>query len=142
MASTDTVTVALRHPHGLICRLHAQTLVEEPLPGGGTKGVERWLPTGQTFKLNGYSRPATGDEPPPPATAGGFVLTHNVPKDLWDAWLAQNKDLDLVKNGLVFAHEKSVNANAEAREKESLRSGLEPIDRNRLPKGVSSAKAA
>lgn len=140
--STDTVTVALRHPHGIICRIHHLVDVPEPLPGGGTKNVKQWQPTGQSFKLNGYSKPAVGEEPPPPATAGGFVLTHGVPKDLWEEWLRQNKDLDLVVRGLVFAHTTTASANAESREKENLRSGLEPIDRSRLPKGIGSVKAA
>ena len=134
-----TVTVALRHPHGIICRLHKQEDTEEPLPGGGTKTVKRWLPDGRQFKLNGYSRPARGDEPPPPATMGGFTLTHNVDKDLFDEWMAQNKDHDLIKNGLLFAHEKPNNTGAEAREKRDVKSGLEPLDRNALPKGISTA---
>lgn len=136
-----TVTVALKLPHGLICRLHTMVDVEEPLPGGGTKTVKRAQPTGVTFKLNGYLRPARGDEPPPPAMPGAFALTHNIDKDTFEEWMRQNQDLDLVKNKLIFASEKADYVRREAHEHEGLKCGLEPIDRSKLPKKIQSANA-
>jgi hypothetical protein len=134
------VTVALKHPHGLLCRIHELKDEEEPLPGGGSKPVKRWRPTGETFKLHGYSRPAKDDEPAPPATAGGFVLTHGVDKDLFDKWMMQNRDLDIVRNGLLFAHEKRDHVVGESKDKVDLKCGLEPIDRSKLPKGIATAE--
>ena len=33
-----------------------------------------------------------------------FAMTANVPEHFWLAWLNSNKDLDIVKNGQIFAH--------------------------------------
>jgi hypothetical protein len=133
-----TVTVALKHPNGIICRLHQMVEVEERLPGGGVQKVKIARVTGQQFKLNGYLRRPQGNEPPLPASPGSFALTHGVDKDLFEAWLAQNQDLDLVRNNLVFASEKANYTMDEAREKKALKSGLEPIDPNKLPRGLAS----
>ena len=35
----------------------------------------------------------------------GYALTHNVSKDLFDAWLIENKDSAMVKKRLVFGYE-------------------------------------
>lgn len=136
-----TVTVALKHPIGIICRLHQMVEVEERLPGGGTQKVMMARVTGQSFKLNGYLRRPQGNEPAPPALPGSFALTHGVDKDLFEVWLAQNKDLDLVRNGLVFASEKPNYTLDESREKKALKCGLEPIDPNKLPRGISTLSA-
>lgn len=59
---------------------------------------------------------------------GGHGITEDVPADLWAAWLKENKDRDLVKNGFVFAHTDSRNTKSEAKEKARTKSKTEPLN--------------
>lgn len=59
---------------------------------------------------------------------GGHGITEDVPADLWAAWLAENKDRDLVKNGFVFAHGDEKDTKAEAKEKAKTKSKTEPLE--------------
>lgn len=34
---------------------------------------------------------------------GGYVLTTNFPKELWDKWIAANRESTMVVNELIFA---------------------------------------
>lgn len=69
----------------------------------------------------------------------GFGLTHGVNKDHWDAWLAEHKDLAIVKNGLIFANEKESDVQAESSEKKELKSKTEKLKQN--TGGVKTADA-
>ena len=60
---------------------------------------------------------------------GGHGITDDVPKALWDAWLAENKNHDLVKNGFIFAHEQRKEVKAQAKEKVSTRTRAEPMEK-------------
>ncbi|WP_432784686.1 hypothetical protein AAEX37_01961 [Oligella sp. MSHR50489EDL] len=62
------------------------------------------------------------------AVIGGHGITEDVPKDLWDAWLKENKDRDLCKNGFIFAHSKVTSTKAEATEKKATKSKTEPLE--------------
>lgn len=68
----------------------------------------------------------------------GFGLTYGVDKGLWDAWLAENKERALVKNGLIFAHEKVKETKSESKEKKDLQSKTEPLQQK--VDGVEAAK--
>lgn len=68
---------------------------------------------------------------------GGHGITENVDKQFWDTWYAKNKSLDFVKNGHVFADEKDVNTKAKAKEREKEKSGLERLDPDAKPDGVT-----
>lgn len=70
------------------------------------------------------------------ALVGGFGMTE-VNKALFDAWLAKHKDYEPVKQGLVFAQEKPVNAQAEAKDKAELKNGFEGIDPKKPAKGIA-----
>lgn len=52
-------------------------------------------------------------------------VTEDVPKDFWDAWVAQNKNHDLVRNGFIFAQEKRAEIKAETKEKRGNKTGSE-----------------
>lgn len=71
---------------------------------------------------------------------GGHGITYNVDADLWAAWLKQNADRDVVKNGFVFAHGKAADVKAESKEKTDNKTGQEPIDPNAKTNGVETAK--
>ena len=59
---------------------------------------------------------------------GGHGITDDVPKALWDAWVAENKNHDLVREGFIFANEQRKEVKAQAKEKvanETKAEGLE-----------------
>lgn len=68
----------------------------------------------------------------------GFGLTHGVDKSIWDAWLEKNKGRDIVKNGLIFAHEKAKSVEAESKEKKDNKSKTERLKQN--TEGVQTAE--
>jgi hypothetical protein len=63
---------------------------------------------------------------------GGHGITDDVPKELWDAWLAENKNHDLVTGGFIFAHEARKEVKAEAKDKVQNKTKAEALDK---PKG-------
>lgn len=56
---------------------------------------------------------------------GGHGITENVDKSFFDAWVAKNAHLEFVKLGHVFAHEKTLNAEAHAKAREMIPTGFE-----------------
>lgn len=71
---------------------------------------------------------------------GGHGITENVDKEFFDKWVAQRKDSPMVKNGLVFAHERSGNAQAEAKEKAKTKTGFEGLDQDKPAPGITVDK--
>lgn len=110
-----TVCVACKLPHGLHLDL---------------KGRERVTLRGTAVAYG----TATHD-------VGGYALTPGVDADFFAAWLAQYKDLELVRRGLVFAHPKPQDATAQALEMRGEKSGLEPIDPDRPGAGLERVGA-
>lgn len=132
-----TVTVACKLPHGLILRIFDMAETQEPVMGGGSRTVKVARERPERAVLNGWSHPQ--NRAPAHPIISGFALTHGIDKDLWDAWKAQNIENDIVKNHLVFAHEKDANVAAEAKEKRGVRSGLERLDPAKLPRGIQKS---
>lgn len=130
ITSSDTVTVGCKVPNGLICRVFEMVSANEPVLGGGYRETKMAQPVGQ-FKLNGCAT-AIGERPKHDIRFG-YGITENVNTELWEKWLEQNKDSDVVKAGLVFAAAKANDTIAEAKEKKKLKSGMEPLDPENLP---------
>jgi hypothetical protein len=105
--------------------------VDEPLMGGGFKTVRRAQQIPGEVRINGYSQP--NKKVPPAATPGAFALTHHVPKAFWEKWLQDNKGHPYVEKGLIFAAGSTGYVTQKAREREELRSGMEPINPDRPP---------
>lgn len=99
--STGFVTVGCKLPHGLI--ISARTT------GGEVVSV--------TLKGANAAR-----------IIGGYGITENVPKDLWDAWLKKNHKHAAVLNGSVFIHDDLKGAESVAKERRDVSSGFEAID--------------
>lgn len=135
--STETVTVACKMPHGIVLRLFDMVSAQEAVQGGGYREIQKARARPQTIKINGYLEKYDPKLPPASRTSS-FALTSGVPKDFWEEWLKQNHDLTMVTNGLIFAHKSSASSKAESREKEKIRTGLEPIDPDHLPRGVKT----
>lgn len=140
MAAGETVTVACKLPHGLKLRVFAPTKKIEPMTSREVTVFEEIPDATFTVFGNAHAQNAA----PRCLIIGGFALTPGVPKDLWDAWLEQNKDSDVVKNNLIFAHAKDQAASSAAQSKEraELRSGLERLDPNKRPKSIELVKAS
>lgn len=137
MASTETVTVALKHPQGLrlqLCKMVPRE--EQGLGGSKTVMMAQRLPG--TVVIKGYAQ--RGAKIPLPASAGEFVLTHGVSKDFMDEWLRQNHDHDLVVSGLIkISSDVKGDIKGYVRSAEVLKCGLEPIDPDKPPmSGVST----
>lgn len=137
--SNETVTVACKLPHGLVLRAFNMIKVAEPVMGGGSREVPKAQQVPGEFIVLGTSFPQNGA--PRGRMEGGYTLTTGCPKELWERWLADNKDTPMVKNGLIFAHDSEKSAVSESREKELVRSGFERLDPNKLPKGIEKAPA-
>ena len=60
---------------------------------------------------------------------GGHGITDDVPKALWDAWLIENKNHDLVKGGFIFAHEQRKEVKAQAKEKVANKTKAEGLEK-------------
>ena len=99
-----TVTVALCHPHGIKFVLR--------------DGAHRVFVNGNASNLIGQNK---GVLP-----SGGFGLTE-IKAEEWEEIKRVYGRMRIFKNGLIFAHEKPVNARAEADEKAGLRHGREPV---------------
>lgn len=119
----DVVTVACKMPNGLVLQLQEKRSEQEQTPTG-PQSIEIWRKTGQQYRVHGNRAPF--GEAPPAEVAGGFALTHNVPRWFWEQWLAQNEGADYLTNGLIFAASAS-HAAGQASEKASILSGLEPL---------------
>lgn len=133
----NTVTVACKLPNGLILRVFQMVEHTEPVMGGGNKKVKVARQEGKSVTIRGCAVPF-GATPSAPII-GGYALTSNVDADFFALWMKQNADSELVQNKLIFAHEKPDFAAGQANEQQEIRSGLEPIDPNRLPKGIEAA---
>lgn len=137
---TNTVTVACKLPSGIILRVFQMVEHSEPVMGGGSKKVKVAHQMGKSVRIRGFAVPF-GATPAVPIV-GGYGLTPNVDAEFFDLWLKQNADSEIVQNNLIFAHEKQADAAAQAAEQAEIRSGLEPIDPKRLPKGIEPADRA
>lgn len=130
----DTVTVACKVPTGLVLRLHEMRPHTEPVLGGGTREVMQAFLVGEPVTIKGYAAEA-GKAP----TSGadlvlGYALTPGVNAEFFDHWLKQNEDLDIVRNGLIFAHGQAASVKAQARENEGTWDGLQPMAQTKDPR--------
>ena len=66
----------------------------------------------ERIKLNGSAKFRGGERQTEHDIHHGAGITFGVPRDEFEAWLAENEDADFVKKGLVFAHERDVQGKA------------------------------
>jgi hypothetical protein len=72
---------------------------------------------------------------------GGYAVTHGVSKDAWDSWFALNKNSDMVRNKIIFAHEKESYGNGEANENRDRQTGHEPLRTDKDPRTAAVTRA-
>ncbi len=140
--SGSMVTVACKLPHGLVLRLQREEEVNEPVMGGGTRRVKIHVPDAEkpTITLKGTA--VEFGKAPPALMVGGFALTGGVPEDFWELWLSQNKTLDAVRSGLIFAHSARDGVEGMAMDREKQRTGLEPLDMTMVAGPGGAVRAA
>ena len=145
----ETVTVASKLPMPFTLQLHHKVKRRIQAHGGVTE-IEVFEPVIGTkskpssFIVNGNSYikrqgDAGGD------IQFGYSITTGIPKDFWEEWEAQYRDLDAVKNGMIFAHKEKASTLAQAREYEEQKSGMERLPKDdpkelaRIQKGVETS---
>lgn len=127
-----TVTVALKHPNGIVIQAQEQGEAHEPVMGGGTRPIKVWRGTGKQYVINGSAAPH--GETPKCLVVGGYAMTSGIPKDVWENWKETHADSPLLQSGLIFAHENAGHSEGHAKSGADLRSGLEPITPNTDPR--------
>ena len=136
-ASSDTVIVGCKIPNGLILQLSHMERSSEPVMGGGHRDVKLGRKVGPKYVIKGPAFQV--GVMPRYLIAGGYALTSGIPKDFWEEWLEQNKEADYVKNDLVIAHQSMEDLERHCLDNEHLKTGLEPMDPTRLPRGLETA---
>lgn len=132
-----SVSVACKLPNGLALRVFKMIPHSEPVMGGGTRETELAVQVGDTVTLKGYAAPF-GMAPNAPV-AGGYAITSGVDADFWAAWLEQNAEHPVVKNGLVFASERIDSVQKQAKEQAEIKCGLEALDPDKPMRGIAKA---
>jgi len=149
--SRDVVTVGCKIPNGLTLKLYVLEDGFEPVFGGGSRPVKIARQVGDPIQINGSAR-APGSDPDAKRVIGGYGLTNNVPKEAFEQWMRDNKDLTMVRNGLIFAHESPDRVADQAKDHRAVRSGLEALNTDgrkadgsyidpRMPRNVKKFKA-
>lgn len=67
---------------------------------------------------------------------GGFGITPNVPKDFWEAWLKEHREMKYVKNKQIWAYGSTAGARDKAREMAEIKHGMEGLNVEKLPQGL------
>lgn len=124
-----TVTVCSKLPYPLVIQGERKIETTEPSPTGG-RPVTKYIPAGPSFEARGVAHPF--GHQPPGLLNNGFALTHGIDADAWAAFAEKHRETDFIINRLVFAFAKESDAQVETRKMEDVRSGLEPIDPQRL----------
>lgn len=148
-----TVSVACKMPSGLILRLFRMEDYSEPVMGGGTRTSQRAVQVDEPVRIHGVAVPF-GRFPRTPII-GGYAITPNVDAEFFAEWLKQNAEHDVVKNNLIFTHDKPDFVEKRARDNEKRLSGLEPLNPEmtargnkmipvdpRFPRGIETGAAA
>lgn len=124
--SANTVVVGCKLPAGIYMQGYVMETTQEPILGGGFRDVKIAVPKGPRVKINGNAAPQ--GSVPAGLVEGGYVLTHNVPKETADAWMAANKDSDMVRNKLIVVNARPESIVAQSRNNHSVLSGLERLN--------------
>ena len=119
------VTVACKHPNGIVLQLYKPKEVRQE--NRGTVIIEiQYLADGDSFTVDGPAAPRGQQHNK--IIVGGFALTSNVPKDFWDEWYDANKDTYLVRSSEIAGFARRADAIAWCREHKSVTSGFEPLN--------------
>ncbi|WP_447876932.1 hypothetical protein [Serratia fonticola] len=94
------------------------------------------LPCGMVINVDGVTVTLLGSRNAEARIIGGYGLTHDVDKELFDKWLSIHKEQPYVKKHLVFAQEKENSAQSQAKEQAEIKSGLEGLPQDNPMPGI------
>jgi hypothetical protein len=137
--SNATVVVASKAPFDIILKLYDFVERSEPVMGGGVRTFKQAQErmSAESFIVQGNSW--AQNQGPHQQIVGGYAITHGIPRAFWDEWLDQNKELDMVKNKMIFAHSEAASVTSRATDQAELKSNIERLDPKNLPKGVQES---
>lgn len=135
--TTGVVTVACKMPMGLILRTFEMRETTQLSQAGAAMKVPMAFPEERKHFVRGPSHPQ--NQAPKAELREAFALTPDVPADLWNKWLEQNADSDIVRNGLIFAAGDDKSVKAQANDHRKQMSGLERLDPKAMPDGLAPA---
>jgi hypothetical protein len=119
-----TVTVGLKLPAGLILQVYEMADDWEGTPAG-----PRTIKKAKKISIGGVGQVVLKGYADPLKDMTKFLpfhkLNHNVPKEFMDLWLTQNKDSDLLANGLLVVH--ATDTKGAVKEVKDQRCGLEAL---------------
>jgi hypothetical protein len=117
---SSRVTVGCKLPNGII--IHDEHMEEEK----GTDGavIRKFVRHGDPIELAGANASMI---------IGGYGITRNVDGDFMRKWLKDNADFKPVRQGLIFCNDETDGAIDQARERETVVSGLEPLRADKMP---------
>lgn len=132
--SGRTVTVACKIGVASISLQLCQVVekFEQSLQGG--RMIKEAIRIGDVVIIRGTSYPrGTPPEgfPAAPLIIDGAAMNPGISAEFWEEWVKQNQQNPLVKNGMIFAHEKPDHVAGMARETKGNLSGMDPVN----PKG-------
>lgn len=84
------------------------------------------LPSGLVMEKNGIRVELKGANSS--LIIGGHGITEGVDKDFFDTWMKEHEEIEFVRQGFIFAHEKEKNTSAEAKDRAKQKTGFERID--------------
>jgi hypothetical protein len=126
---SSTVTVACKLPSGVILQLHEMREVSAPDPMIGVRQIKMARKVGEPVLVRGYGAiHHGGQEPKGLDVIGGYALTLGISREFWEEWGRQNADSPLLKNRIIYAHHQAERVQDFSRVRDSVRTGLEPID--------------
>ena len=132
------VSVGCKLPHGLVLRVFNMVERDVPVMGGGSRTEKIAEQRAETAIIHGWAH--AQNAAPNCTIIGGYAITDGIDKGLWDLWLSQNQKSDMVKNGLIFANEKSDHVVGKAKDGANVRSGLERLDPAKLNGRIKTDK--
>ena len=125
-----TVVVGCRLPYGVVLRGFVMEDVTREVMGGVSKVFKEARDTGISATVLGY-RSVAPDSGNAPLIVNGAAITYGVDADLWKQWALAN--VEMVKHNVVFAFDKHDATISHARDVVKERTGIEPLDPEKLP---------
>lgn len=128
LTARNVVTVACKLPHGLMIRDFSEHVGHENVLGGGTRKVKTFRPTGRSIRIKGPVVPEVFIRLV--EVVGGYAITEGVDAAIFNRWLVANKDSLFITNQMVYGHEDGAHVRGWAKEREGVKSNMEPLDVN------------
>jgi hypothetical protein len=126
VSKAAALVVICKHPPGILMRVFEKEEIDVNVLGGGTRKEPRSFAVGESVRINGPAVPF--GQAPRCRIVNGYAITTNVPAEAARKWMDQNKTSAMVRNGLIDVFPDVQTAEAEAKKRGRILSGLEQLD--------------